>query len=181
MAEEKKDREVSYEEEKEDGAPADPQEKLKKIKEQLKQCQQEKQEYLAGWQRAQADFINYKRRQEEQAAEWAKIFGEGLIRDLLPVLDALEPQNYAEIDAEQRGNKDLLNGFKIIREQLMSVLNKHGLEEIKSIGEKFDPQWHEAVGQAESGGNEGAVAEEVQKGYALNGKVIRAAKVKVIK
>lgn len=154
--------------------------KVKRIKEQLNQCQKEKQEYLTGWQRSQADFINFRRRQEEQMTEWSKMLGEGLVRDLLPVLDALEMRNLT--NAETEGNKDKIKaGLDILRVQLMKVLNKHGLEEIKAVGEKFNPEFHEAMEHAESDAPAGTIVEEVQKGYTLNGKVIRASKVKVNK
>lgn len=141
--------------------------KIKKLKEKLDHCQKEKQEYLSGWQRAQADFVNYKRRQEEQMAEWSKMLGEGLIRDILPVLDSLEK-------AEDEGGV-------LVKKQLLKILEKHGLEQIKAVGEKFDTNYHEAVEEIESEKDSGIVTEEAQKGYMLNGKVIRAAKVKVNK
>ncbi|KKS66735.1 MAG: Protein GrpE [Parcubacteria group bacterium GW2011_GWC2_42_6] len=144
--------------------------KIKKIKEKLEACQKEKAEYLAGWQRSQADFINYKRRQEEQLAEWSKMFGAGLVADLLPVLDTL--------DASIKNGGD--DGLKAMREQLFKVLQGHGLQEIKSVGEKFNPEWHEAI-EAVAGEEPGVVVEEIQKGYILNGKVLRVVKVKVIK
>jgi molecular chaperone GrpE len=179
--ENKNEQEIKYEDEDDGGDSGDLAEKIKKLKERLKQCQKERQEYLIGWQRCQADFINYKRRQEEQMAEWSKLFGGGLIRDLLPVLDGLEPRNYAEQDAEQRG-KEMVSGIKMIKEQLFSVLKKHGLEEIKAIGEKFNPEWHEAIEQVKTeDGEENIIAEEIQKGYMLSGKVLRVAKVKVTK
>jgi molecular chaperone GrpE len=155
-------------------------EKIKKVKEKLKQCQKEKQEYLTGWQREKADFINYKRRQEEQMAEWSKMLGEGLVRDILPVLDTLEPRNYADLDAEQRGKGEVVKGLELLRQQLLKILQNHGLSEIKAVGEKFDPQLHEAVEQV-AGEESGMVVEEVQRGYLLNGKVLRVAKVKVNK
>jgi len=161
--------------------------KLKKVKEQLKQCQKEKAEYLTGWQREKADFINYKRRQEEQMSEWSRMFGEGLVKDLLPVLDTLSASefqlgagknnNSTQPPLSLRGGEE---GLKMVREQLMKVLQRHGLEEMKSIGEKFNPERHEALEQVE-GKEPGMVAEEVLKGYLLNGKVIRVAKVKVSK
>ncbi|MDD2730534.1 MAG: nucleotide exchange factor GrpE [Candidatus Portnoybacteria bacterium] len=144
--------------------------KIKKIKEELKQCQKEKQEYLIGWQREKADFINFRRRQEEQMVEWSKMLGEGLIRDLLAVLDTLDA-------AEITGNEDA----KRIKAQLLKILKNHGLEELKSLGEKFNHNLHEAIEQAESDQEKGKIVEETQKGYSLNGKVIRAAKVKVNK
>ena len=169
---EAKNPDIEYEQESEESGEVDLAEKIKKLREKLKQCQKEKQDYLNGWQRCQADFINYKRRQEKQMAEWFKILGEGLIRDLLPLLDTL--------DASIKNSSDN-QGLLATREQLIKILKQHGLEEIKSVGEKFNPEWHEAVEQVESGGEKGVVVEEVQKGYMLDGKVIRAAKVKVAK
>jgi len=173
MAEEKKEQDINYEEENNESSAVDAKDKLKKLKEKLEQCQQEKQENLTGWQRAQADFINYRRRQEEQMGEWSKMFGEGLLRDILPVIDTL--------DASIAHNGKAEDGLTGVREQLMKILSKHGLAEMKSVGEKFNPEYHEAIEQVEGKGEEGIVAEEAQKGYLLNGKVIRVAKVKVNK
>jgi molecular chaperone GrpE len=161
MEEENKD--TIYEEE--DGA-GDISLKIKKLKEKLEVCQKEKQEYLSGWQRAQADFVNYKRRQEEQMAEWSKMLGEGLIRDILPVLDSLEK-------AEDEG-------AVLIKKQLLKILEKHGLERMASEG-NFDPNLHEAVEFENSEGEEGKILKTIQPGYLLNGKVIRPAKIKINK
>ena len=167
---EEKEPEIISDEENDTSAVLD---KVKKLKEQLKQCQQEKQDNLAGWQRAQADFINYRRRQEEQMSEWSKMFGEGLISDILPVLDTLD----ASIALGGEKEKGLIG----VKEQLMKILAKHGLMEMKSLGEKFDPTIHEAVEMVEAKGESGQVIEEVQRGYLLNGKILRVAKVKVTK
>ncbi|MBU3901212.1 nucleotide exchange factor GrpE [Patescibacteria group bacterium] len=228
MSEENSDQEIILDEDNDVSAVV---EKVKKLKEQLKQCQQEKQDNLTGWQRAQADFINYRRRQEEQMSEWSKMFGEGLIKDLLPVLDTLDasvaqvgvkekftslpvdaealtgqqpslskgegenpnPPRLASDESERAtpllkggaGGLDLkggIDGLKMVREQLMKILSKHGLMEMKSVGEKFNPERHEAVERVEAeGADESTVVEEVQKGYLLSGKVLRVAKVKVSK
>jgi molecular chaperone GrpE len=177
--EEKKDQEINYEDENNESLASDAKDKIEKLKDKLEHCQKEKHDYLSGWQREKADFINYKRRQEEQMSDWAKMLGEGLVRDILPVLDSLEPRNWAEHDAEKRG-KEITNGLKMIREQLVKVLKKHGLEEIKAVGEKFNHDFYEAIEQVD-GKESGIVVEEAQKGYLLNGKVLRTAKVKVIK
>ncbi|MDD2753689.1 MAG: nucleotide exchange factor GrpE [Candidatus Portnoybacteria bacterium] len=196
MDKEEKGRDINYEEENNESAAVDMKDKLGKMKEKLEQCQKEKQDNLAGWQRAQADFINYRRRQEEQMGEWSKMFGEGLLRDLLPVLDTLDASAAQERGEKSsnpptpllKGGEEGLNskggveGLKIVRDQLMKILSKHGLMEMKAVGEKFDPALHEAVECVEAKDvGEGAVVEEVQKGYLLNGKIIRAAKVKVSK
>jgi len=172
---EEKNQEIKYEEDEDGGESVDLAEKIKKVKEKLKQCQKEKQEYLAGWQRCQADFINYRRRQEEQMGEWSKMFSEGLMRDILSVIDAIES------GIKNRESEIKNNGLELIKKQLWEILRKHGLEEIKALGKKFDPEFHEAMEQVESEKEEGTIVEEVQKGYMMNGKVIRAAKVKVSK
>jgi molecular chaperone GrpE len=171
MKEEKDEKGVHYEDENNESLSVDVKKKLEKLKEELKQCQQEKQQNLAGWQRAQADFVNFRRRQEEQMEEWSKMFSGGLINDILPVLDTLE----ASINNGQSEE------FKMIKSQLMKILGQHGLTEMKAVGEKFDHNLHEAVETVESEGEEGQIVEEIQKGYLLNGKVLRIAKVKVSK
>jgi len=96
------------------------------------------------------------------------------MKDILPVLDSLD----AAIASSQKDQ-----GLSTLRNQLQTVLKKHGLEEIKSFNEKFNPQLHEVV-ECEEGGDEHSneiISGEIQKGYALNGEVIRAAKVKVKK
>lgn len=143
--------------------------KLKKLKKKLTQCQKEKEEYLTQAQRARADLINYQRRQE-QALEELKKYGQGnFVRELLPVLDSLR------IGAEQN------EGVKQIKEQLETILKNHGLKQIKTKGEKFNPELHEAVEQMKSKEKEGMIVEEIQKGYLLNDKVLRASKVKIAK
>ena len=160
------------------GAAAEGVEDIEPLKQQLIGEKARAEQYLASWQRAQADFINFKRRQEEQMGEWLKMFGEGLMRDILPVLDSLE----AGIKNQGPGIKEQeLGGLAGVRKQLLAILKKHGLEEMKSVGEKFDPERHEAVEEIKSEGKVGEVAEEMQKGYLLNGKILRVAKVRVNK
>jgi molecular chaperone GrpE len=151
-------------------------EKNIELKERLERCREEKQEYLTGWQREKADFINFKRRQEEQMAEWITMSHVGLIKELLPVLDSIEQGIKNWVKTEETD----INHLSIIKEQIMEVLRKNGLEEIKAIGVKFDPVFHEAIEQIESE-EEGVIVEEVQKGYVLNGKVLRTSKVRVSK
>lgn len=154
--------------------------KIKKIKEHLKKAEQERAEYLALAQRAKADFINYKREQEAKISEIIKFANEGLILDILPVLDSFELAMKHLLDNEETG-KD--NGIEQLNNQLENILKSNGVEEISAIGEKFNPEFHEAVGVAEEVYPEhsegGIVVEEIQKGYKLHGKIIRASKVKI--
>lgn len=154
-------------------------EKINKLKEKLKKCSKEKDEYLDGWQRSKAEMINYRRRQEEQMAEWLKMASAGLINDLLPLMDTIE----AGIKNWESGIKEKEENYlEKMKKQMLEILKHYGLEEIKATGEKFNPEFHEAIEQVESAENEeGIIVEEIQKGYLLNGRVLRTSKVKVSK
>jgi len=124
---------------------------------------------LAGWQRAQADFMNYKRRSEQEKEEIGKFANSVLMLNLLPILDDLER---AFISIPPRLAKlSWVDGIKLIERKLWAILEAQGLSPIKALGEPFDPRFHEAVRQDK--GKEGIVIEEVQKGYKLHDRVIR--------
>lgn len=157
-------------------------EKNKKEKQQsdFKKCQKQAEEYLNGWKRAKADLINYKKRQEEIAGEFIKFANEDLIFEFLPILDnfTLAAQHLPK----ELKNSEWVKGIFQIKNQLENLLTARGVEEIKSAGEKFNPEFHEAIEEIKSSDKKtGMIVEEIQKGYKLNGKVIRAAKVKVAK
>ncbi|MFH1461012.1 MAG: nucleotide exchange factor GrpE, partial [Patescibacteria group bacterium] len=120
---------------------------IKKIRQRLKDCQKEKEEYLTQAQRARADLINYQRRQEQALEELSKFGQAGLIKELLAVLESLE--------AGAKKNRDL----EQIKSQLENIFKKYGLAEIKSVGEKFNPEFHEAVEQIESKEESGTIVE----------------------
>ncbi len=148
----------------------EPRDKIKEFKAKLKECQKEKEEYLIQAQRVRADLINYRKRQEEKIIPGIVAIGQAsVINKILPVLDSLE--------AGAEKNKDV----KKIKEQMISVLKECNIEEIKAIGEEFNPEFHEAVEQVESKEKQGIIIEEAQKGYLLNGKILRTSKVKVAK
>lgn len=130
---------------------------------------------LAGWQRAQADFENYKRRAEQEKEEIAKYGNTKIMLCLLPVLDDLE----RAIDSVPGDIKDnsWVEGIRLIARKLRSNLEGQGLCQIEALGEHFDPNIHEAMMQAV--GEEGKVVEEIEKGYKLNDRLIRPTKVVV--
>jgi len=128
---------------------------------------------LAGWQRAQADFINYKRRTEQEKEEISQFTRATLILDLLPALDDLE-RAFAAIPPRLT-KSSWVDGISLIWNKLQTTLEAQGLSEIKAVGEPFDPHLHEAVRQDR--GREGIVIEEVQKGYKFRDKIIRPTKV----
>ena len=138
--------------------------KLKKLRGELKDCQKEKAEYLAGWQRAKADFINARKDEEKARAEFAKFAAERVLREMLAVADSLE-----------------IAGDKHICAQLRDILKREGVEPIEASGIKFDPMRHEALEQVELNDKEkdGVIIEELQKGYKIHDRVLRPSKVKV--
>ena len=139
---------------------------LKKL---LGEMQAKAEANLAGWQRAQADFINYKRRNEQEKEDLAQFSNSLLMISLLPILDDFER---AFVSIPPRLDKlSWVDGIKLIERKLWASLEAQGLAPIKALGEPFDPNLHEAVRQDK--GKEGIVIEEVQKGYKLNDRVIR--------
>ncbi|MBN2112371.1 nucleotide exchange factor GrpE [Candidatus Woesearchaeota archaeon] len=133
-------------------------------------------ELIETLQRVQADFENYKKRVEKEKKEFTKIACSGIISEILPILDTFELALKNTDDKEE-----FTKGVEMIYSQLFSTLEKIGLKPIESEGKKFDPYLHEALMQEESDKEEGTVIEEFQKGYLLNGKVIRHSKVKISK
>ncbi|MBI2860776.1 MAG: nucleotide exchange factor GrpE [Chloroflexi bacterium] len=130
-------------------------------------------ELLANWQRAQADFTNYRRRTEEERGEFIKQANASLICAILPVLDDLE-RAFDAIPPELSDN-EWVGGVRLIERKLRSSLEGQGLSTIKAVGEPFDPRFHEAVTQGK--GEEGIVLAEVCKGYMLHDRVIRPSRV----
>jgi molecular chaperone GrpE len=133
------------------------------------------EEYLASLQRLQADFENFRRRTRQEREELLKYGAEGLICNLLPVLDNLERALNAT-----GAETSLQKGVEMIFQQFKETLAGQGLEPICAIGSEFDPTKHQAVMQVPSSEHpENHVVEEFQKGYLLKDKVIRPAMVKV--
>ena len=154
--------------------------KDKKKDNRFKKCEELKDEYLAGWQRARADFLNYKKSETERVGEILKFSIEGLILEILPILD-----NFNLVEQklpEALRNDEHIKGILQIKKQFEEILRNQGIEEIRTINEKFDPNFHEITEEIQKEGCEaGIVVEEVQKGYIMNNKVIRPARVKVSK
>jgi len=163
-----------------DGGNSDFQEKFKKLEEKLTKCEELKNEYLNGWQRAKADLINARKDDEKKVREFVKFANAALISEILSVLDSFD---LAFADKEQ--DSKFSKGIFLIKMQLEDILKKYGLEPIKTIGENADLNLHEIIGEIEQsrkeGIKEGVIIEELQKGYFLNGRVIRPARVKISK
>lgn len=132
------------------------------------------EEYLNIARRLQADFDNFRKRTEKENEEYRKYAAEGLVKSLLTIVDDMD-----RALATTNEGTELVVGIKGIRHNLMKILEENGLSEIPAEG-KFDPNVHEALCTVD-GDTDGDIAEVFQKGYRMNGKVIRYAKVKVTK
>ncbi len=155
-------------------------ETIKKLREKLKVAEAEKSEYLTGWQRAKADMINSRKREEAERAEFVKYANERLIDGLVPVLESFD-MAMGNKEAWEKADKNWRTGVEYIYSQLRKVLSESGVDEINPIDQKFDHTFHEAVSYepVDDEKKDHIVLGVIQKGYTLNGKLIKPAKVKV--
>lgn len=149
-----------------------------RIEEALDAKTREAAEHYDRYLRALADFENYKRRVQREREEWTRLAYEQLLRELLPVLDNFDRALQAEPTPDQfRG---FVTGIELIHRELLKVLERIGVTPFSAVGEPFDPQRHEAVMRVETTEvPHQTVVEETERGYLLNGRVLRPARVKV--
>ena len=147
----------------------------------IEKLKKEKDEYLKGWQRERADFINYKKNEKERFKEIARFSNERIVKSLISILDGfdLAIESFLKEGKEKKENDNYLKGIYLIKSQLQNILEKEGVNEIKvKIGEKLNPAFHEVVAMAE---NEkfapDTIIKILEKGYILNNKVIRPCRV----
>ena len=170
---EKSEEEVEYIDE--DGEKSlDFEKKIKRLKEKLKTCQKEKEEYLSGWQKERADFINYKKNEEERLKEIWLFQKKKIVLEILLILDNIKRAK-KEIPKEIKKNQ-WAEGVLKIKNQIENFLRKEEVEEIK-YEESFNPEIHEAVEVVE--GKDDKIIEVLQSGYLFKGKVLRPVMVKV--
>src|ERR1700742_1985020 len=142
----------------------------------LSRAQRERDEYLDLARRAQADFENYRKRAARETAAAGDRAKSGLVRELLPVVDNLE----RALQSAGASEPHLAEGVKLVHSELISVLERNGVEQFDPAGESFDPTVHEALSiRQQEGAAPGVVLDVVEKGYRTNGTVIRPARVVV--
>ncbi|MHC4170641.1 MAG: nucleotide exchange factor GrpE [Planctomycetota bacterium] len=165
---------------KSEGSEKSKKKELQELREILEGVQKEKDELLGKLQRVSADYANYQKRAPKQIADTVGYEKERIIRTLLPVLDNFE---HTLQNAHSAEDVDVLvKGIQIVYDQLIDVLKSHRVEQIEAQGRKFDPAVHQAMTQrTEADAEDNIVLEEFQKGYSLNGRVIRPSKVIVNK
>ena len=153
---------------------------LETLRQELEEAKAQAAEYLDGWQRARAEFANYKKRNEQERQELFKLANSTLIARLLPIFDDFErafqtlPSNLLSLT--------WIDGVALIYRRLQAILDGEGLTPMETEGQSFDPLVHEAVTYEESAEHqEGQIIGEVQRGYKLGDRVLRPALVRVAK
>jgi molecular chaperone GrpE len=154
--------------------------KISDLKEKLKECKAERQEFLDGWQRAKADFLNFKKQSADNHASVGESAVEDFILDLFPVLDSFE-MAFKDKEAWESAPEQWRKGIEYIYTQLTNLLENRGISTINPIDQPFDHNLHNSVESVETDDEslDGIVMEVILKGYKLNDKIIRPAQVKV--
>jgi len=155
-------------------------EAIKKLREKLRKSEAERMEYLTGWQRAKADLINARKRDEADRLEFTKYANERLIDGLIPVLESFD-MAMGNKAAWEKADRNWRVGVEYIYSQLKKALLEAGLEEIDPVGKLFDHNRDEAASYipVEKEADHHKILSVAQKGYALNGRIMRPPKVRV--
>jgi molecular chaperone GrpE len=145
-----------------------------------KALEKEKQEYLDGWQRMKADVVNRDKAAAEERARVGTMVKEGMLEELLPVLDAFDAAftgaAWEKVDSNWR------IGIEYIHAQFKKILDDNGVKSFGAAGETFDPSRHDPAAEVEQeGGKSGTIAKVLRRGYEVAGKVVRPARVEVVR
>jgi molecular chaperone GrpE len=161
----------------------------KKAEVKNKECEK-CEEYKAGWARAQADYQNLQKEVEVRRSEWVKLSEVQILEEFIPVYDNFkkafghevkDPTSTEAMEGHSGQWENWKKGIEYIMKQFGDILDRYNIEEIKTVGEMFDPELHEAVGEEESNEEEGIIVREVDAGYKTGDKVIKCARVIVSK
>lgn len=176
---EKKEEEVVLESEKTEEKKEVVEKKKNIFSRECKKCEEfkkESEEYKAGWQRALADYKNLQRENTERRSEWVQMSEQQILEEFIPVYDHLKMSVAGVVETSP-----WVEGVKHVLRQFGEILKSHGVDEIKTVGEKFDPTVHEAVNEEEGEGEAGMIVKEISSGYVMGGRTIKASKVVVRK
>ena len=153
---------------------------LKKFRADLKEMQKQKEEYLIGWQKERADFINYKKQEDERRAIFSESLRERILTRFLTVSDSFN-MAFTNREAWEKVDENWRKGVEYIYTQLNTVFEEYGVKEIGEVGDIFDPNIYQSIDVVETDKKEleHKVANVIQKGYKLGDRVIRPARVNV--
>ncbi len=154
--------------------------KIKELRARLKVCEQEKSEFLAGWQRSKADYVNLKKEAHEHQTKLLQSAKTDVLLEFLSIADNFDLA-FSHKESWKRLPEDWRLGIEQIHKQLIKIFHHHHLEVIDPIGEAFNPTLHHSVGEEEviDLAQDDKVVAVIKKGYKLGDKIIRPAEVKV--
>lgn len=174
------EQEVESSADEEQEQPEEEQNELEQIESELEEAKAQAAEYLDGWQRAQAEFSNYKKRQEAERVQMRARVTADVLRKILPIVDDFE--RALSTTPDDLKQLTWCEGVFMIKSKLDGILDSEGITPIETDGQMFDPVYHEAVTYEEAEGyDEGQIVGEVQRGYMLDERVLRPAMVRVAK
>lgn len=153
---------------------------LKKLRADLKQVKKEKEEYLTGWQKERADFINYRKQEDDRKTMFSESMRERILSRFLTVVDSFNLA-FANKESWEKVDDNWRRGVEHIYAQMNEIFEEYGVKEIGQVGEVFDPNIHQSIDSVETDKKEldHKVANVIQKGYKLGERVMRPARVNV--
>lgn len=153
---------------------------LKKFRADLKQLKKEKEEYLTGWQKERADFVNYRKQEDERRANFSESVRERILTRFLTVVDSFN-MAFANREAWEKVDENWRKGVEYIYSQMNTIFEEYGVKPVGEEGEVFDPNIHQSVEMVETDKKEQdhKVAKVIQKGYKLGERIMRPARVDV--
>ena len=171
---------VTFEASTEDGEVLPTKDVVKKLREELKACRKEKEEYLTGWQRAKADYINLQKELSSAHVNSSILTKEKVVEKLFPALDSFE-MAFANLEHWEKLDKEWQEGMKSIHKQFLAGLLSSGIETIEDSGIPFDPGIHQSISVVETKDEkQNHIVEKIlQVGYKIGERVIRPAKVTI--
>lgn len=163
-----------------DDGEADLKKTLKKLRADLKLCKKEKEEYLVGWQKERADFINYKKQEEDRKANFSEAMRERILMRFLTIMDSFD-MAFANKEAWEKVDENWRKGVEHIHTQLNSIFEEFGVKSVGILKENFDHNIHQSIEMVatDKKGDDHKIAEVIQKGYKLGDRIIRPARVNV--
>jgi molecular chaperone GrpE len=153
---------------------------LKKLRADLKQVKKEREEYLTGWQKERADFVNYKKQEEDRKTMFSESMRERILTRFLSVIDSFN-MAFANKEAWEKVDENWRKGIEYIYSQMNNIFEEYGVKPIGVEGESFDPNFHQSIEMMETKEKEKdhKISQVVQQGYQLGERVLRPAKVNV--
>lgn len=173
---------VTFVESTEDGEALPKKDILKKLREELKVCRKEKEEYLTGWQRAKADYVNLQKDLEGAHHSNSIIVKEKFVRNLLPALDSFD-MAFTNKEAWEKVDTNWRMGVEYIYQQLINGLQDSGVEKIDQVDVLFDPLIHESIESIETDDKkkDHKIEKIILVGYKIKHRIIRPARVNIFK